>query len=150
MPGTDTDWSLRRMPPDDAQFLEALAEAGMPHQDMAETNGAFFILADGGGRALGYCGYELLGQSLALIRSCVVPRAHRGKGAGRAMIAALIERLAGEGRRELYLFTVDAGPFFARFGFELSPRAAAPEAIRASSQFDMACCEGAVLMRRAP
>ncbi len=139
---------MRGVPPDDLDFLKALEEAGMPRDDLAASRGLYFALVDGRGSPLGYCGYEPLGNALALIRSCVVPTEHRGKGVGRAMIRDLIEMLAAEGMRDLYLFTMDADPFFARLGFEAVARDAAPDAIRATSQFSSECCDDGVLMRR--
>ena len=120
----------------------------MPRDDLAASHGLYFAQVDALGAPLGYCGYEPQGNALALIRSCVVPRAHRGKGVGRAMISGLIEMLTAEGMRELYLFTMDADPFFARFGFEVVARDTAPDAIRATSQFSMECCDDTILMRR--
>jgi len=139
---------LRRVEPDDAEFLKALEDVGMPQDDLTVAGGVYYALTDEQGAPLGYCGYELPGNSLALIRSCVVPRAHRGKGVGRAIVADLIKILAAQGIDELYLFTMDADPFFARFGFEIVVRDAAPDAIRATSQFTMECCDDAILMRR--
>lgn len=139
---------LRRVEPDDAEFLKALDDVGMPRDDLTASGGVYFALVDAHGGPLGYCGYELLGHSLALIRSCVVPPAHRGKGVGRAIVADLIKILAVQGIDEFYLFTMDADPFFANFGFEIVARDTAPGAIRATSQFTMKCCDDAVLMHR--
>lgn len=120
----------------------------MPRDDLTASGGVYFALVDARGVSLGYCGYEPHGNGLALIRSCVVQPAHRGKGVGRAIVADIIEMLAAQGMRELYLFTVDADPFFARLGFEVVARDTAPDAIRATSQFSMECCDDAILMRR--
>ncbi|MHA1164309.1 MAG: GNAT family N-acetyltransferase [Alphaproteobacteria bacterium] len=139
---------LRRVQPDDAEFLKALEEVGMPRDDLTASGGVYFALTDARAGPLGYCGYELLGDTLALIRSCVVPPAHRRKGVGRAIVGEIIELLAADGVDELFLFTMDADPFFAGFGFEVMARDAAPGAIRATSQFTMECCDDAILMRR--
>lgn len=139
---------LERVPSDDAGFLKALDEAGLPRGELAASSSIYVALVDERGAALGYCGYELRDNALVFIRSCVVHRAHRGNGVGRTMVGGLIEMLAAEGMRELYLFTVDADPFFAKLGFEVVARETAPYAIRASSQFTMECCADAVLMRR--
>ena len=139
---------LLRVPPDDSKFLEALEDVGMPRDDLNVSGGIYFTLVDTRGNPLGYCGYEPLDNSLALIRSCVVPLAHRGKGAGRAIVEGIIDMLAAQGIDELYLFTMDADPFFAGFGFEVVARECAPDAIRETSQFTMECCDDAILMRR--
>ena len=139
---------LRPVSPDDAEFLKALDEAGMPRDDLTLSGGVYFALVDKSGGPLGYCGYELLGKTVALIRSCVAPLAHRGKGAGRTLVAGIIEMLTAQGMDELYLFTMDADPFFARHGLKVVARDTAPDAIRATSQFTMECCDDAILMRR--
>lgn len=120
----------------------------MPRDDLARSGGIYFSLMDGQGAPLGYCGYELLSKSSALIRSCVVPPAHRGKGVGRTLVADIIEKLTAQGMDELYLFTMDADPFFAGFGFEVVARDSAPDAVRRTSQFTMVCCDNAILMHR--
>ena len=147
-PDTRGETRLRRVPPDDEKFLEALGEVGMPRGDLSASHGVYFAHVDDSGAARGYCGYELLGEEIAFIRSCVVPRPHRGKGVGGAMVGALVDMLAAKGVRELYLFTLDADPFFSRLGFAVIARGEAPDAIRATSQFTMECCADAVLMRR--
>jgi amino-acid N-acetyltransferase len=78
----------------------------------------------------------------------VVPLAHRGKGVGRTLVAGIIEMLTSQDMDELYLFTMDADPFFARHGFRVVARDTAPDAIRATSQFTMECCDDAILMQR--
>jgi len=150
VPRPRADTALRPILPSDEGFLKALGAVGMPRDDLEASRGAYFALMDDEGQPLGYCGYEKLDGALALIRSCVVPRAHRGKGAGHAMMRALIDTLEAEDLRDLYLFTLDADPFFAKFGFEVIERDAAPQAVRATSQFNMECCAGVPFMRRAP
>ena len=150
MPGACADTDLRPILWSDEGFLKALDDAGMPRDDLEASRGVYFALLDDEGQPLGYCGYEKLAGSLVLIRSCVVPRAHRGKGVGQAMMGALIDTLAAEDLRDLYLFTLDADPFFEKFGFEAIERDAAPRAVRATSQFNMECCVGVPFMRRAP
>lgn len=141
---------LEAIDPSDAAFVAALEDVGMPFDDLGTSGGIYFAILDEQGRAAGYCGYEKRGQALALIRSCVVPEAGRGKGIGRAMISALIDRLAEEKISDLYLLTMDADPFFERLGFKIISRDDAPEAVRASPQFEMEICNDAVLMRRRP
>ena len=145
---------LQQITPDDAGFIAALEDVGMPTTDLASSGGVYFALFNEHAQAVGYCGYETLEEGgeegIAFIRSCVVPEAGRGKGAGRAMMDALMDRLSDAGLSDLYLLTMDADPFFERFGFKIISRDDAPDAVRATSQFSLEICNGAVLMRRRP
>jgi len=53
----------------------------------------------------------------ALIRSLYVSESMRGRGIGGALVAAARKAAHTRGARHLYLFSTDAGRFFARFGF---------------------------------
>ena len=140
--------ALRPISPGDADFIAALEEVGMPVSDLESSGGVYFALADERDEAIGYCGYETPIEGIAFIRSCVVPETGRGKGAGRAMMTALMDRLAADGLSDFYLLTMDADPFFERFGFKIISRDDAPDAVRGTSQFALELCNGAVLMRR--
>ena len=144
---------LRSIDSHDAGFIAALEEVGMPTTDLASSGGVYFALFNEHAQAVGYCGYETLEEGeegIAFIRSCVVPEAGRGKGAGRAMMDALMDRLSDAGVSDLYLLTMDADPFFERFGFKIISRDDAPDVVRTTSQFSLEICNGAVLMRRRP
>ena len=66
------------------------------------------------------------------------------------MMGAMMQRLSEAGLSDLYLLTMDADPFFERFGFKIISRDDAPDPVRATSQFSLEACDGAVLMRRRP
>jgi len=133
---------------DDAGFITALEDVGMPISDLDASNGHYFAIMDAEGQPVGFCGYETLNEETAFIRSCVVPVSFRGRGIGTAMMKALVGRLAAEGKSGLYLFTMDADPFFEKFGFKIISRDDAPDIVRATSQFSLEECNDAVLMRR--
>jgi len=139
---------LTRINPNDTGFIAALEDVGMPVDDLNSSGGIYFAILDDQGQAAGYCGYEMPGEGLAFIRSCVVPGGGRRKGVGRAMMSALIERLSSEKISDLYLLTMDADPFFEKFGFKIISRDDAPETVRGTAQFEMEICNEAVLMRR--
>lgn len=141
---------LHPISPDDAGFVAALEKVGMPISDLASSGGVYFAIADEQGEPIGYCGYEMPVEGIAFIRSCVVPEVGRGRGTGYAMMTALMERLSAEGLSDFYLLTMDADPFFERFGFKIISRDDAPDAVRSTSQFALEVCNGAVLMRWRP
>jgi len=142
-----TETQLCTIRTDDAAFIAALEDVGMPVSDLAASNGSYFAIMDSEEQPLGYCGYETLNNETAFIRSCVIPVSFRGRGIGATMMTALVDRLAAEGKSGLYLFTMDADPFFEKFGFKIIGRDDAPDVVRETSQFSLEECNDAVLMR---
>ena len=61
---------------------------------------------------------------------------------------ALLDEARRLGVREMYLLTIDAQDFFARFGFEIVERSVAPEAIRNTWEFSVACPDTAFFMQK--
>lgn len=108
-----------------------------------------FVVAEGeGGGLIGVAGLEPYGGA-GLLRSVAVAPAARGIGLGQALTRAILERAAGLGITDLYLLTTTAEGFFPRLGFRLVSRAQVPRALDESAEFQGACPETAVIMRRA-
>ena len=63
-------------------------------------------------------GEEVVRDDAGLLRSAVVTEPVRGTGLGRRLTQQVIEDAKSSGIRDLYLFTMDAGPFFGHMGFE--------------------------------
>lgn len=139
---------LRAVAPDDAGFVAALSEAGLVTDDLAGAAAANFAFARKGGAPVAYGGYTVLGD-IALLRSLVVLPQWRGQRVGGRLATALISQLQGINIRTVYLLTEDAELFFATLGFRAIDRAAAPQAVRESSQFLRHCPEEAIVMERA-
>src|SRR3984957_6230053 len=91
---------------------EMLTRAGMI-TDGIEWPAACYIVAYVGDEAVGVIGVESKIDA-ALIRSLFVDESTRGRGIGAALIAAARKAAHTRGARHLYLFSSDAGPFFAR------------------------------------
>ncbi|MCX5761786.1 MAG: GNAT family N-acetyltransferase, partial [Gemmatimonadetes bacterium] len=53
------------------------------------------------------------------------------------------------GIRTLWMLTTTADQWFPRFGFTVTARADVPEPVRASVEFQGACPDSAIVMRRA-
>ncbi len=132
---------------DHAAVAELLAGCGLPVPD---PNGApvHVRIARDGGRIVGCVGFERHGGA-ALLRSLAVAPSHRRRGVARALVGDACARLAAAGVREVHLLTLDAADLFARLGFAVIDRAAAPEALQGSRELSLSCCAGATLMRSA-
>ena len=95
-----------------------------------------FVVAERHGRLIGCGGLELYADdSVGLVRSMAVEGDLHGAGVGR-LILEWVEAHGSElGLRRLFLFTVDAAPFYERFGYELVGLDAFPPSARRSWQY---------------
>jgi len=111
----------------------------------AEEHLASFRVAREGATIVAVAGFEPRGDSV-LLRSFAVSPEWRGTGLG-AMLLGRLEADAREaGARTAYLLTTTADHYFARHGFERMPRDSAPDALRASVEFQGACPASATFM----
>ena len=92
-----------------------LAEHGLPRADLGRYVDAFLVAEDDEGLA-GCAGLEVYGAS-AILRSVAVAGRLRGTGLGQRLTEEAIALARRHGVRRLYLFTMTAERFFARFGF---------------------------------
>jgi arsenate reductase len=126
-------------------FETALRAAGLPTEDLPDAGQGYFALVDE--VVVGFGGYFRTGPD-ALLRSAVVTPNLLGRGYGRRLVAALLERLKESGVKRVWLLTTTAEGFFRRMGFIARPRDAAPRAIEGTRQFSQTCPASAVLMCR--
>ena len=110
-------------------------------------NFSSFIVAEEAGEIAGAIGLEEYG-SAALLRSAVVSPEHRGSGIGGKLVEQLLEQAEEAGIDELYLLTTTAEKYFPRFGFTPTTRSAVPDSVKASAEFQGACPDTAVVMKR--
>jgi N-acetylglutamate synthase-like GNAT family acetyltransferase len=97
---------------------ELLASAAMM-TDGIEWPAACYLLAYHGDEPVGVIGVEAKIDA-ALIRSLYVKPAMRQRGIGAGLLAAARKAAHTRGARHLYLFSTEAGSFFARLGFVLT------------------------------
>lgn len=117
-----------------------LPTAGVPeHLDR-------FVVAVRASVLLGCAGVEQHGE-VGLLRSVAVMEDAGGRGLGRVLVRAALERARAHGVRELYLLTTTAAGYFPRFGFETVGREALPPALSASEELRGACPASAIAMR---
>lgn len=132
---------------EDAGLREALHEAQLPTDDLAEPGREFHAYDSLAGERIGYGGFERLGSEL-LLRSIVVLPAARGRGFGGSMLALLSRRAFDGGARRAWLLTTSAARFFEQAGFKPVERSQAPQAILDTRQARELCPVSATLLGR--
>jgi len=138
---------LRAATHDDlAAVRQLLSASGLPLDGVDENFGGFIVAEENDGIA-GVIGLERYGPA-ALLRSAAVSPDSRNSGVGHRLVSELLDRAAADGVREVYLMTTTAEEYFPRFGFERSTRARVPKAVRESREFQGACPDTAVVMKR--
>lgn len=141
--------SLRIAPGSAADFRvlrEALAGAGLPHEDL-DPSEHLFLMAREGDRLLGTIALEGRGET-ALLRSLWVDPGRRGEGIAARLCGELRALARRRGVLDLYLLTTDARGYFERQGFRVVDRERAPENVKGSAQFRSLCPATAVCMVR--
>jgi len=141
----NTNLSLRQAGASDWPAVEALLLANKLPTDGAQAHLSTYLLATSHGEVVGCAGAEVYGP-VALVRSVAVAPGLHKQGIGRL----LVERLLLEGRSRdiaaLYLLTVTAPEYFAQHGFKRIKIEDAPQALKASAEFQGACPACAALM----
>ena len=137
--------SLRDASASDWTAVEALLTANKLPTDGAREHLSTYLLAISNGEVVGCAGAEVYGD-IALLRSVAVGPALHRQGIGQLLVSRLIQEAARRRIRKLYLLTVTAAEYFARFGFERQPIDQTPAALRASAEFQGACPASATLM----
>jgi len=82
---------------------------------IAEFLESFWVL-EADGRVAGCAGIEIYGEA-AVLRSVVVAPELRGSGEGDHLVRTALDYARERGAKRVYLFTMHAAPFFARYGF---------------------------------
>ncbi len=108
---------LRLARPEDIPTIEKLLTAEwLPPMAIREFLETFWVV-EHQGEVAGGAGLEVYGEA-GVIRSVVVSPALRGSGQGDLLVETALAEARNRGVHRLYLFTKDAAPFFARFGFQ--------------------------------
>ena len=109
--------SLRPARSGDIPEIERLLAAEwLPPMAITEFLDSFWVL-DNDGRVSGAAGIEIYGEA-AVLRSVVVAPELRGTGEGDRLVRTGLDYARDHSARRVYLFTMHAAPFFARYGFE--------------------------------
>jgi amino-acid N-acetyltransferase len=125
----------------------ALAEAGLPIEDLGLPDRRLYCLRDRGGTLVGFSGLEVY-EADALLRSVLVLPPLRRQGLGRRVVALTIHQAAELGVRRLFLLTSGAQSFFAHLGFVTIGRSQVPSRIAATAEFSRLCPDTATCMMK--
>ncbi len=124
-----------------------LAAQQLPTDDLDAAGHVLLFGCIEGTRLRGVVGLERHGHD-GLLRSLAVDPRWRGSGLGAALLAHVERYAAAQGIDTLYLLTTTAAGYFERHGYRPVPRATAPAAIAATSQFSGLCPGSAAFMAR--
>jgi len=125
-----------------------LRENGLPEVGVDGCVEDFVIAENETGIWIGVAGAEFYAES-GLLRSVAVDKQFRGRGQGRVLVNAVLERARDKGIKTVYLLTDDADNYFKRLGFEIIDRNDVDDVVKTSLEFSEACPESALVMRRA-
>ena len=138
---------LRPARPGDLSAITALlAELELPIRGVVDSLDSF-VVVELEGRLIGVGGIELYGQE-ALLRSLAVSPEHQHCGVATTICDHLEAQAAQHGIESIYILTETAERFFARRGYVVVARSAAPEAIAASEEFTDLCPQSATFMQK--
>jgi amino-acid N-acetyltransferase len=132
---------------EDLVAVRALLEScGLPTSDLESARPDFAVLREAG-QVVAAGALQRFG-STALLRSMVVAESRRGSGLGKSMLRELERRARASRVRRLILLTRTAAQFFARQGYRVIERRAAPEEVQASEEFRSLCPTSAICMAK--
>lgn len=131
-----------------ASIRDLLAQARLPIDDIDDPAIAF-VVAEATGAIGGVVGVQACGAA-GLLRSLAVRDGLRGRGLGTALLRAAESLARARSLAPLVLLTQTAEPYFARHGYRVIERGAAPEAVRRSAEFRSICPASATCMAKDP
>lgn len=134
------------VPGEEANVRALLSSAALPVEDLAQSKVHFVVAVDDQGTA-GVIGLETFGAA-GLLRSLAVRTDARGSGIGAGLVDALEAHARQNGLSQLVLLTQTAAPFFARRGYDVIAREAAPTAVHDSAEFRSICPASATCMSK--
>ncbi|MFG6490473.1 arsenic resistance N-acetyltransferase ArsN2 [Roseateles sp. BYS78W] len=137
--------SLRQAGASDWPAVEALLLANKLPTEGAQAHLSTYLLATSNGEVVGCAGAEVYG-TLALVRSVAIAPGLQKQGIGRLLVGRLLHEARSRDIAALYLLTVTAPEYFAQYGFKRMKIEEAPQALKASAEFQGACPACAALM----
>lgn len=120
--------------------------------EICENIRDFVVVEDDAGEIIGCGALHLYGPHLAEVRSINIRRSNNGRGAGRALVEALLREAERHHVTCICLFT-RIPDFFAKLGFQVADRAKIPDKLYKDCQHcprQNACDEIAMFMGELP
>jgi len=136
---------LRPAGASDWPAVEALLLAHKLPTEGARAHLSTYLLATSNGEVVGCAGAEVYG-AVALLRSVAVAPGLQKQGIGRLLVERLLLEARSRDIAAVYLLTVTAPEYFAQHGFKRMKIEEAPQALKASAEFQGACPACAALM----
>lgn len=137
--------SLRQAGASDWPAVEALLVANKLPTEGARQHLSTYLLAVSNGEVVGCAGAEVYGD-IALLRSVAVAPGLQRQGIGQWLVERVLLEASRRQIRRLFLLTVSAPEYFARYGFKRGKSEEAPDALKASAEFQGACPACAAFM----
>jgi N-acetylglutamate synthase-like GNAT family acetyltransferase len=141
----NTNVVLRPATRDDWPAIASLLELSQLPLDGAREQVSGYLLATRDGEIVGCAGAEVYGDA-ALLRSVAVAPGSRRQGVGKMLVRRLLQEAWRRQVSKFYLLTVTAPEYFTQFGFRHEPIEQAPQALKASAEFQGACPASAAFM----
>ena len=141
------DIVLRQATLSDWPAVASVLAANRLPLDGAREHLPAYLVAARDGEVVGCAGAEIY-DALVLVRSVAVAPGLQGQGIGKMLVSGLLQQARRRRVAALYLLTNTAPEYFARFGFRREPIEQAPDALKASAEFQGACPSSAVFMSR--
>ncbi|MFC5846931.1 GNAT family N-acetyltransferase [Deinococcus petrolearius] len=113
---TNMHVKLRQAAPEDLSVIVDLLERCGLHTASVTPEGSTYWVAELNGVPGGCIGLEH-GEGASLIRSTAVLPEARSQGLGRALVQSALTHASLRGDRRVYLFSQEAGDYWARFSF---------------------------------
>jgi len=132
------------VPSDEDEIKVLLSQSKLPFEDIS-GHLAEFVVARSGGKVVGVIGLEYCGE-ISLGRSLAVAPAFRGRDIAKELYRHIVIQAKFKGIKELYMLTTTAADFFAKIGFRKTVKDSAPEAVKATQEFQNGCPLTAVCM----
>ncbi len=132
-----------------AAIRTLLTQANLPCADIDAACVAHFqvVRATNSDALTGIVGLEPYAP-VGLLRSLAVAPEQHGAGIGTALVDAIEASARAQGIAELVLLTTTAEHFFARHGYTVIARDAAPAALQSTREFAELCPASSVCMRK--
>jgi amino-acid N-acetyltransferase len=129
------------------QIRALLTSAALPTEDLDDAAVHFIVAGANESNTIGAIGLEVFGN-VGLLRSLVVQPDARSSGLGGQLVEALEVDARERGLSQLVLLTQTAAPFFAKRGYAVIAREAAPAAVQHSAEFHSICPASATCMTK--